>query len=88
MNFPINLDHQPLFDAAKVDRVGRDGMFPAKFPSLDLPIAKPLPNRRGKLMRHLTLVAGEIDRSFRPRRRSLYRSIPGFQDTHLPVNIA
>jgi hypothetical protein len=63
-------------------------MFPAKFPSLDLPIAKPLPNRRGKLMRHLTLVAGEIDRSFRPRRRSLYRSIPGFQDTHLPVNIA
>jgi hypothetical protein len=38
-------------------------MFPAKFPSLDLPIAKPLPNRRGKLIRHLTLVAGEFDRS-------------------------
>jgi hypothetical protein len=63
MRFPINLDHQPLFDAAKVDRVGRDGMFPAKFPSLDLPIAKPLPNRRGKLIRHLTLVVSEIDRS-------------------------
>jgi hypothetical protein len=63
-------------------------MLPAKFLSVDLPIAKPLPNRRGKFICHLTLVAGEIDRSFRPRRGSLYRSIPGFQDTHLPVNIA
>jgi hypothetical protein len=38
-------------------------MFPAKFSSLDLPIAKPLPNRRGKLIRHLTLITGEFDRS-------------------------
>jgi hypothetical protein len=38
-------------------------MFPAKFLSVDLPIAKPLLNRRGKLIRHLTLVVSEIDRS-------------------------
>jgi hypothetical protein len=37
-------------------------MLPAKFLSVDLPIAKPLPNRRGKLICHLTLITGEFDR--------------------------
>jgi hypothetical protein len=63
MWFAIDLDHQPVLHTAKVDRVGRDRMLPAKFPSLDLPIAEPLPNRRGKFIRHLTLITGEFDRS-------------------------